>query len=194
MNAIVLVDDMGGIGKDGILLYNVKKDMIFFRVMTMGMFVIVGRSTFEGFPGKEPLPNRMNIILTRDKSYLSPYAIVAHSIDELDSIISRWNTDDFFVIGGASIYEQLLDKCDKVYINRLHVSCYKKEEIDAFFPDFDEVTTLKEDKWKLIQKRDEIVEYMPRFKNGKRTNRYGGDNMVKPDHATLSYMIFERRK
>lgn len=136
MNAIALIDKLGGLGSNGKLLYSVPSDMRFFKEMTTGKVIVVGKKTFLGFPGSEPLPNRTNIVLTSDKTFSKPGVEVAHDMVELESILSRYNGDDIFIAGGRTVYEKLIDKCDKLYINRIVASDYDEDEIDTFFPTY----------------------------------------------------------
>ena len=82
MRAIVAADEHWGIGKDNRLLVSIPQDMKFFRNETTGNVVIMGRKTLESFPGGRPLPNRKNIVLTRDPSYTVKDATVVHSVEE----------------------------------------------------------------------------------------------------------------
>ena len=140
MKAIAAVDKNWAIGKDGNLLESIPEDMKFFRKTTSGHVVVMGRKTLESFPGKKPLKNRVNIVLTRDTSYKpAGEAVIVHNMDELADILSGYDTDDVFVIGGDSIYRLLLPLCNTAYITKID----KEYEADAFFPDLD-----KEAEWK----------------------------------------------
>lgn len=100
------------IGKDNKLLYHIKDDMANFKKITSGNVVIMGRNTFESLPNKVPLPNRINIIITSDKSYhikSNENAYIVSSIeDAIDLCKSLFTNKKWFVIGGASIYKQFL--------------------------------------------------------------------------------------
>ena len=140
MKAIAAVDKNWAIGKDGGLLAGIPEDMKFFRETTSGHIVVMGRKTLESFPGKKPLKNRVNIVITRDKSYTpAGEAVTVHNMDELADILSGYDTDDVFVIGGDSIYRLLLPLCNTAYITKID----KEYEADAYFPDLD-----KEAGWK----------------------------------------------
>lgn len=135
MKLIAAIDENWNIGKDGDLLVHIPGDMKFFREKTMGKIVVMGRKTLESFPGKKPLKGRTNIVLTTDRSYKPEgSAILVHSLDELTGALSGYETDDVFVIGGGSIYKQLLPLCDTAYITKVHVS----READTSFPNLDE--------------------------------------------------------
>lgn len=100
------------IGKDNKLLYHIKDDMVNFKKITTGNVVIMGRNTFESLPNKEPLPNRINIIITSDKNYhinSNENTYIASSIeDAIDLCQSLFNDKKWYIIGGASIYKQFL--------------------------------------------------------------------------------------
>ena len=134
MKAIAAVDKNWAIGNGGSLLAGIPEDMKFFREMTTGHVVVMGRKTLESFPGKKPLKNRINIVMTRDAAYepAGP-ALTVHNMDELNAALSAYDTEDVFVIGGGSIYSLLVPLCDTAYITRID----EEFEADAFFPDLD---------------------------------------------------------
>ncbi len=141
MNLIVAVDKNWGIGKDNDLLVSIPEDMKFFKNTTTGHVVVMGRKTLESFPKKKPLPNRTNIVLTRDDNYEVENAIVVHSREELLEAIADYNNDEVFVIGGASIYKQLLSDCSVAYVTHIEEGF----EADTFFPNLDE-----SEEWKMV--------------------------------------------
>lgn len=116
MRLIAAADRNFGIGKDGALLAHIPEDMKFFREMTTGKTVIMGRKTLESFPGKKPLPRRRNLVLSRDLSYAAEGAEVYHSVDELLTAVADEKPEDLFVIGGGEIYRLFLPYCDTAYI------------------------------------------------------------------------------
>ncbi len=134
MNIIVACDRNWGIGKDGHLLCHLSGDLKYFKEMTLGRTVIMGRVTLESLPGGRGLPGRRNIVLTRDPDYQAEGAEVAHSISELEEAVKDTPTDEVFIIGGARIYEQFLLFCDNVYVTRIDAEF----EADRFFRDLDE--------------------------------------------------------
>ena len=133
MRAIVAADEKWGIGKDNRLLVSIPQDMKFFRNETTGNVVIMGRKTLESFPGGRPLPNRRNIVLTRDPSYTVKDATVVHSVEEALEAVQEYPKDMVYCIGGDSIYQQFLPYCDTVFVTRIRFTY----EADAFFPDLD---------------------------------------------------------
>ena len=133
MNLIVAVDENWGIGKDNRLLASIPADMKFFRETTTGHVVVMGRKTLESFPGKRPLKNRVNIVLTRDPFYEAEGAVIVHNAKELSDKLAGYDTDEVFVIGGESIYRQLLSSCDTAYVTKIEAAY----DADAHFPDLD---------------------------------------------------------
>lgn len=129
MNLIVAIDQNNGIGKDNNLLTHIPEDMKFFKEMTTGNVVIMGRKTLESFPNKKPLPNRTNIVITGDKNYKVDDAIIANSIENAIEIAKEMDKE-IFVIGGASIYKQMLELCDTLYITQI----FESFDADTFFP------------------------------------------------------------
>lgn len=129
MKAFVLVDENWGIGKDGDQIVYIPCDLKFFREMTMGHPIIMGRKTFETFPRKRPLDGRKNLVLSRNPAFHPEGATVFSSMEKLLSVAP----EDAFVIGGASVYDALLDCCDTAYITKV----YKRFPVDCWFPNLD---------------------------------------------------------
>ena len=134
MNLIVAVDQNWAIGKNNQLLVRIPADQKFFRETTTGKVVVMGRKTLESFPNGQPLKNRTNIVLTRNKDYAVKGAIVVHSMDELHDELKKYNSEDVFVIGGEKIYEQLLDECDVAHVTKIEFAY----DADSYFPHLDE--------------------------------------------------------
>ena len=134
MNLIVAVDNNWGIGYKGDLLARVSTDRKNFRKVTGGKTVVYGSNTLATFPGGKVLPNRTNIVLNWDPDYAPEGAIVVHSLDELFEELKKYDTDDVFVIGGASVYNQLLPYCSKAYVTKF----MKTFESDVRIPNLDE--------------------------------------------------------
>ncbi len=143
MRLIVAVDQQWGIGKDNDLLCRISADMKYFRQMTTGHTLVLGRKTLESFPNKKPLPNRNHIVLTTNPAYQAEGVTLCHSIEALQTQLQTYDTDDIFVIGGGSIYAQLLPYCDTAYITHIQ----KTFDADTFFPNLDENPN-----WTLTQK------------------------------------------
>ena len=134
MNLIAAVDENWAIGKNSQLLVRIPADQKFFREMTTGRVVVMGRKTLESFPNGQPLKNRTNIVLTHNQDYAVKAAVVVHSMDELHEELKKYDSDDVFVIGGEKIYEQLLDECDVAHITKIDFAY----DADAYFPNLDQ--------------------------------------------------------
>ena len=131
MDAIVAVYDDWGIGRDGTQPIALSTDRKFFRETTRGAMVIVGRRTIDDFPGKKPLPGRVNVALTRSDMEIPGFTI-CHSPEEAAELAKT--AEKAMVIGGGTIYRQMLPLCDRAYITKVHVT----PESDTFFPNLDE--------------------------------------------------------
>ena len=120
--------------KENKLLVSIPQDMKFFRETTMGKVVVMGRKTLESFPGGQPLKKRTNIVITRDKNYSVKDAIVVHSVEEALEELKNYNSEDVYVIGGDSIYRQMLPYCDIAHVTKIDHAY----EADTYFPNLDE--------------------------------------------------------
>lgn len=125
------------LGKDNGLLWHLPDDFKRFKKITSHHFIIMGRKTFESFP--KPLPNRVHIVLTTNRSYGKQGAVVVYSLDE--AIEKAASKKDVFVIGGGEIYKLALAVADKIELTRVHASF---KDADTFFPKF------STDEWELI--------------------------------------------
>lgn len=143
MNLIVAVDQNWAIGKDGDQLVYLKEDLKRFRTLTSGHTVILGRKTLATFPGGRPLKNRRNLILSRNPQFQAEGAEVFASVEEL----VQQADGDAFVIGGASVYEQLLPYCDTAYITKIHAAF----PADTYFPDLD-----KSEEWEVVEESESL--------------------------------------
>ncbi len=142
MNLIVAVDREWGIGYKGDLLARVRADLMNFKNLTTGKTVVYGSNTLATFPGGKPLKNRRNIVMHPSPDFTVDGAITAHSIDELLEIIKDTDSDDVFIIGGASMYRQMLPYCDRAYVTKFE----KVFDKDVSIPNLD-----LSDEWKCVQ-------------------------------------------
>ena len=94
----------------------------------------MGRKTLESFPNQRPLKNRVNIVLTKDETYQVKDAVVVHDMEQLREELAKYPSEDIYVIGGESIYRQLVDECDVAHITKIDYAY----EADAYFPNLDE--------------------------------------------------------
>ena len=139
MELIVAVYEDWGIGCDGTQPIALSADRKFFREMTKGAMVIVGRKTLADFPGGKPLPNRVNVVLTRSPDPIEG-VVTCHSPQEAAQLAAT--ADKAMVIGGGSVYKQLLPYCTRAYVTRVG-ACPKS---DTFFPNLEE-----SQEWQLTQ-------------------------------------------
>lgn len=146
MNLIVAVDENWAIGNGNNLLVRIPKDHKMFREETTGKVVVLGRKTLETFPQGQPLKNRTNIILTKDKSYVVKDAVMAHSIEELLEILKDYKTEEVYIIGGESVYRQMLPYCDVAHVTKIDHAF----EADAYFPNLDD-----EEEWEVTDYGEE---------------------------------------
>ena len=147
MKTIVNADLNWGIGLGDSLINHIPADMKFFKEKTTGNVVVMGRSTFLTFPGPRALPNRVNIVLTTDKEWNAPDVTVCHSVGELFEELKKYDTDSVYVIGGTSVYNQLVPYCDTAYVTRVETA----KPADKFFPDLD-----GDDSWQITEESEEF--------------------------------------
>lgn len=135
-NDLILIasaDRNWGLGKDNKLLKRIPEDLKRFSELTRGNAIIVGRKTLESFKDKKPLPDRINIVLTKDKNYYCEGAVIINSIEELFNEIEKIN-EKVFVCGGATIYKQLLPYCESALITQID----EEYEADTYLVNLEE--------------------------------------------------------
>ena len=145
ISIIVAKSNNNVIGSNGSIPWNVPKDLKYFKELTEGNTVIMGRKTYESLPkDKKPLPNRINIVITRDINFTANGCMVVGSLEE--AILKIDNRKDTFIIGGGEIYKQAINFVDKIYVTEIN----NEYEGDTYFPKIS-------DKWDLvgIEKSDE---------------------------------------
>ena len=151
ISAIVAVDKNWGIGYNGKLLAHIPEDLKRFKELTTGNIVVMGRKTWNSLP-VNPLPNRRNIIITKNPIYFT--TINGASRQDLEYTIqdmtSMKNDFEWFIIGGGEIYRQLLPYCDRVYVTKIEKSY---EDVDTYFPNLD-----KDPQWE-VSTSTELREY-----------------------------------
>lgn len=135
MNIIVAADRNWRIGKNNSLLVQIPRDQKMFREMTTGKVVVMGRKTLESLPQKQPLANRTNIVLSENPKFKVKGAIVVHSMDELMEELKKYDDDDIYIVGGESVYRQLLPYCNTAHVTKIDYTY----EADAHFPNLDEL-------------------------------------------------------
>lgn len=137
---VVAMADNNAIGKNNQLLWHISEDLQFFKKLTLGGTVIMGRKTYESI-GK-PLPKRRNIVITRTESYLAAGAEIVHSLEEALSIAE--SDEKVFIIGGGEIYRQAINSADMLYITKVD----RTYDADTFFPD------IEHSQWKEVDRVD----------------------------------------
>lgn len=147
MNLIFSADKNWAIGYKNELLIRIPDDMKQFREKTTGKVVIMGRKTLESFPNSKPLKNRLNIVITTRKDYKVDGAVVVHSIQEALEEVKKYRSEDLFVIGGGSIYKDMLSYCDTAYVTYID----HEYAADTFVPNLDEM----QDEWYLAEESEE---------------------------------------
>ena len=137
LSIIVATDNNNGIGLNNTLPWHLPEDLKYFKALTLGKIVLMGRKTFESIG--RPLPGRVNVILTRNKSYQADGCVVINDLDQLFDIkqinkevaaIQDFAQQEIFCIGGANLYKQLLDKASVLYLTKVDTVL----NADAFFP------------------------------------------------------------
>ncbi len=150
MNLIAAVDSKWAIGFQNKLLVSIPADMRFFRDETTNKLVIMGKNTLESFPGGQPLKNRTNIVITTKPDYKVKDGIVVHSIEEILELAKQYRSEDIYVIGGASIYKQMLPYCNTAHITKIDYAY----AADTYFPNLDQM-----EDWVLAEESDEQTYY-----------------------------------
>ena len=140
---IAAVSENNALGKDNQLLWHLPDDFKRFKNITSGHHIIMGRKTFESFP--KPLPNRIHVIITRQKDYQPEACLIVDSLAKAISVCPK--DEELFIIGGGEIYKQSIEMADKLDITRVHHTF----EADTFFPE------INLNKWKLTS-----VEFHPK--------------------------------
>lgn len=178
MKAIVAVDKNWGIGKDGDLLFHLPGDLKYFRETTKDAIIIIGRKTLESFPDGKPLPDRTNVVITRNEDYQAEDCIICHSAEEAVVIAQALDLEDSFagderadvkndaiadssasqkiyVCGGGEIYRMMLPWCDQILVTKIDADM----EADTYFPDLDEDPEF-EMTWESAPMEDKGISYI----------------------------------
>ncbi len=143
LRAILHCDSKFGIGKKNDLLFKLPADMKFFRETTSGHVVAMGENTLISFPNSKPLKNRTNIVLSGDTTHNYEGVINVHSMEDFKKAIKEHLLEgDVYVIGGASIYSQMLPYYDEIYLTKVN----EDGEAEVFFPNVDENLSYKLEK------------------------------------------------
>ncbi len=146
MNLIVAVDRNWAIGCRNELLVRIPNDHKHFREETTGKVVVLGRKTLETFPQGLPLKNRTNIILSGNPNYRVKDAVIVHSLEELLEELKKYDDEEIYIIGGESVYRQLLPYCEVAHVTKIEHAY----QADAYFPNLDE-----SDEWEITAQSEE---------------------------------------
>ena len=153
MILMLTADENWNIGLKGKMLVDLEEDLARFREKTTGNIVIMGRKTLEAIPGGQALPDRVNLVMTRDENFKQEGITTVNSIDELFETIEELNEDKerkVFVTGGESIVKQLLKYCTKAYVTKILVSF---PDHDTSIPNLDKL-----DQWERVWEGDKIMQ------------------------------------
>lgn len=134
MNIIVAADKNWAIGYRNELLVRIPSDQKYFREETTGKVIVLGRKTLATFPQGLPLKNRTNIILSRNPNYQVKGAVVVHSIEELQKELEAYPSENVYIVGGGSVYRQMLPFCDTVHVTKINHAY----QADTYFPNLEE--------------------------------------------------------
>ena len=147
ISIVAAIGEDNSLGANNKLLWDIKEDLAFFKRLTTGCPVIMGRKTFDSMGGKA-LPNRLNIVVTNDKKFTKKDVYVANSIASALKIAKKIGEDEIFVVGGSEIYKQVLesDLVDYMYITHVHKEF---KEATVFFP------KISSKKWKTVKEEEE---------------------------------------
>ena len=155
MSIIVAVAENGAIGKNNALLWHIREDLKRFKVITTGHPVIMGRNTFLSIG--RPLPDRKNIVITRHPEKELPGCLMAGSLSEAVALCNP--EEEAFVIGGAQIYHEAINRCDRLYLTRVH----RFYEGDTFFPEIS--AEIWQKTWQQTYEKGEDFPYSFSFEN-----------------------------
>ncbi len=164
LSLIAAVDENNGIGINGDQPAFISADLKRFKLLTKGHTVVMGRKTFEALP-KGALPNRRNIVLTRQPGYSAPQCEVISKPKDLQAICQK--DEKVFVIGGGEIYNLFLPVADKIYLTLIH---HHFDHIDTWFPEIDP------GKWKIESTKGP-------FKDEKNNLSYSYINYIKKSNV-----------
>lgn len=148
MNFIVAVSADFAIGKGNRLLFNLPKDLAYFKEHTLNKVVVMGDRTYYSLP-KRPLPKRITIVMTLDPEFNEEGVTAVHSLPELGEVLKQYDSKDVWVCGGASIYNLLMDYCEYGYITKVQ----KIVEADTYINNVD-----KKQNWKVVSKGEKQEE------------------------------------
>lgn len=151
ISAIAAMSENRVIGDDNQLPWHLPADLKHFKTLTTNHPILMGRKTYESIG--RPLPNRSNIIITRNHAFHAPGCIVVRSIEEAIEHATSNHSDEIFIIGGAEVYKQLLPNIERIYLTIVH----EIFEGDAFFPELNLAEWKENDR--VLHEADENNDY-----------------------------------
>lgn len=166
MNAYIVADQRWAFGRNGGLLFSLPTDLEHFHNLTRHGTVIMGPERLRFFGGN-PLPQRRNILITRDLSAVPEGAEAAATPEDALSLAGGPERDDVWIIGGGSIYATLLDRCRRVYLTRVDI---RVQESDTFFPNLDKLPN-----WEIVSTGEPIEENGVKYRFYQYVNTKLGD-------------------
>ncbi len=144
ISIVVAVSDNNAIGAGGALMWRLPRDMQYFKEITLGHHVLMGRKTWESLPEKfRPLPGRVNIVVTRQKDFKAEGCKIVPEVSEGIQFAKENGEHELMVIGGGEIYKQVFDKADKIYLTRVHHTFIDADTFSPVIEDNDWVTVEK---------------------------------------------------
>lgn len=155
ISIVVAVADNNAIGAKGKLLWRLSKDMQYFKEVTWGHHVLMGRKTWDSIPPKfSPLPGRTNIIVTRQEGFVCEGCLVVKNVEEGIELARNSGEQELMIIGGGEIYKQALPFTNKIYLTKVH---HTFADADTFFPELDleQWTTLNAE-WNMADEKNEF--------------------------------------
>jgi dihydrofolate reductase len=152
---VVAMDQERVIGKENQLPWHLPADLAYFKRVTTGHTIVMGRKTYESIG--RPLPKRRNVVLTRDRQYEAEGCEVVHSIEEVLNIVKQ--DEECFVIGGTEVFMLFWDHVDRLYVTYIDETF----EGDTFFPEIDE------NEWEVVSVEEGIVDEKNRYRHEFRT-------------------------
>jgi dihydrofolate reductase len=142
LSLLLAASENNVIGKDNKLPWHLPNDLKYFKNLTWGMTVVMGRKTYDSF--NSLLTGRINIVITRNKDWKAEGVEVVHTIEDAIALAEKSGVKEIFIIGGAEIFKSVLGRADRIYLTRIH----HEFEGDAFFPAINEM------EWELVKNRD----------------------------------------
>ncbi|WP_295765359.1 dihydrofolate reductase [uncultured Oscillibacter sp.] len=162
MNAYIIADQRWAFGRNGGLLFSLPTDLEHFHSLTRGGTVIMGLERLRFYTGGEPLPQRRNIVVTRDLSAVPEGAEGVSSPEEALALAGGPEQEDLWIIGGGSIYATLLSRCSRVYLTRVET---RVQESDTFFPNLDKLPNWEVESTGELMEEDDLKFRFIRYVN-----------------------------